>query len=61
MELFNKTKDQSENSLWHKVRNCRISASVKAHKIKTCKNLSIKHQNNLAISLSNEKVLGYQG
>jgi len=61
MELFNKTKDQSENSLWHEVRNCRISASVKAHKIKTCKNLSIEHQNNLAISLLNEKVLGYQG
>jgi len=43
MELFNKTKDQSENSLWHEVRNCRISASIKAHKIKTSKNLSIEH------------------
>lgn len=50
-ELFNKTKDQSENSLWHEVRNYRISASVKAHKIKTCKNLSVEYQNNLAISL----------
>lgn len=61
MELFNKTKDQSENSLWHEVRNYRISASVKAHKIKTCKNLSVDYQNNLARSLLNEKVLGYQG
>ncbi|KAL4111922.1 hypothetical protein QTP88_015789 [Uroleucon formosanum] len=61
MELFNKTKDQSENSLWHEVRNYRISASVKAHKIKTCKNLSVDYQNNLARSLLNEKVLGCQG
>lgn len=61
MELFNKTKDQSENSLWHEIRNYRISASVKAHKIKSCRNLSVEHQNNLAISLLNENVLGYQG
>lgn len=33
MELFNKTKDQSEKGLWHGVRNYRISASVKAYKI----------------------------
>jgi hypothetical protein len=55
IELFNKTKNQSENSLWHKVRNYRISTNAKAHKIKSCKNLSIEHQNNLATSLLNEK------
>jgi len=48
-------------SLWHEIRNYRISASVKAHKIKSCKNLLVEYQNNLAISLLNEKVLGYQG
>jgi len=53
MELFNKTKDQSENCLWHEVRNYRISASVKSHKIKSCKNVSVEHQNNLAIFLLN--------
>lgn len=54
-KLFNKTKTQSENSLWKEIRNCRISATLKGHKIKSCKNLTFE---NLAKSLLNEKDLG---
>jgi len=39
----------------------RISASVKAHKIKTCKNVSVENQERLAETLLIEKELGHQG
>ncbi|XP_050062272.1 uncharacterized protein LOC126551923 [Aphis gossypii] len=60
-QIFNETKAQSESNLWVKIRNDRISASLKAHKIKSCKDLSIQNQNKLAISLLTNKNLGYQG
>jgi len=51
-EIFSETKTQSESNLWVKIRNDRISASLKAHKIKSCKDLSIQNQDKLAISLN---------
>ncbi|XP_022167833.1 uncharacterized protein LOC111031989 [Myzus persicae] len=61
INIFNETKMQSESSKWKEVRKNRISASVKAHKIKTCKNLSVENQERLAETLLTEKELGYQG
>lgn len=60
--IFNKTKSQSNQcDLWNVVRNSRISASIKAHRIKSSKNLSFENQVSLAVSLLNKKSLGYQG
>jgi len=39
IKLFNSTVSQS-NDLWKKERYFRLSASAKAHKIKTCRNWS---------------------
>lgn len=61
ISFFNKTKSQSECGLWNEVRSSRLSASVKAHRIKSSKNLTFENQANLAVSLLNEKSLGYQG
>jgi len=60
-QIFNETKIQSESSLWVKIRKDRISASLKAHKIKSCRDLSIQNQDKLAISLLTNKDLGYRG
>lgn len=60
-QIFNETKTQSESNLWVEIRKIRISASIKAHRIKTCKNLSILNQEKLAVSLISEKELGYKG
>lgn len=60
-QIFSEKKVQSENYLWVKIRNDRISASLKAYTIKSCKDLSIKNQDKLAISLLTNKNLGYQG
>lgn len=60
-QIFNETKIQSESNLWVDIINDRISAGLKAHKIKSCKNLSIQNQDKLAISLLTNKDLGYLG
>lgn len=61
MNIFNKTKMQSQSIQWNDIRKNRISASVKAHRIKTCKMLSFENQKKLAESLITEKNMGYQG
>lgn len=61
MNIFNETKMQSQSVQWKDVRKCRISASVKAHRIKTCRNLSFENQKKLAESLMVEKEMGHQG
>lgn len=43
------------------IRTSRISASVKTHRIKTCKYLSFKNWEKLAEYLLINKELGYQG
>lgn len=55
--VFNQTITQSNSQLWSEQRNLRISASTKAHKIKTLKDLSPIKQNKLAKALCNEIVL----
>lgn len=55
--IFNQSLDQSHNLSWIKNRKMRISASLKAHKIKTLRNMSEEGQNKLAISLLNETVI----
>jgi len=49
--IFNQTLDQSLNLSWKQNRKMRISASLKAHNIKTLRNKSEECQNKLAISL----------
>ncbi|KAF0751704.1 SWIM-type domain-containing protein, partial [Aphis craccivora] len=61
INIFNETKMQSKSKKWTEVRMNRISASIKAHKIKTCKNLSVENQEMLAETLLIEKDLGHQG
>jgi len=50
--IFNQTLNQSQNIFWLEYRKFRISASSKAHKIKTLKSISEKSKNKLAISLT---------
>jgi len=53
-QIFNQTLDQSQNIFLLEYRKFRISASSKAHKIKTLKSTSDESKNKLAISLINE-------
>lgn len=55
--IFNQTPHQSLNLSWNQNRKMRISASLKAHKIKTLRNKSEKYQNKLAISLLNKTAI----
>jgi len=55
--IFNQTLHQSLNLSWNKNRKIRISASLKAYKIKTLRNKSEQCQNKLAISLLNETTM----
>jgi len=59
--IFNQTLDQSQNIFWLEYRKFRISASSKAHKIKTLKSTSEESKNKLAISLINEKEIKEKG
>ncbi|XP_025191600.1 uncharacterized protein LOC112591885 [Melanaphis sacchari] len=61
ISINNQTKMQSESIQWKYIRQSRISASVKAHRIKICKDLSFENQEKLATSLLIDKELGYQG
>lgn len=61
ISINNQTKMQSESMYWKYIRKCRISASLKAHRIKTCKDLSFNNQEKLAESLLIDKEMGYQG
>jgi len=56
-KVFNQTIKLSCSQLWTEQRSLRISASTKAHKIKTLKNISSIKQNKLAKALCNETVL----
>lgn len=59
--IFNQTLHQSLNLSWNQNRKIRISASLKAHKIKTLRNKSEQCQNKLAISLLNETTIVGKG
>lgn len=61
IKINNQTIMQSESVQWKYIRQSRISASVKAHRIKICKDLSFNNQEKLAKSLLIEKELGYRG
>lgn len=52
---------QSKNTVWSEYRRLRISASLKAHKIKILKNLTQENQNKLALSLMNKTVVKGKG
>lgn len=51
----NEIKMQSQSIQWKYTRKNRISVSVKAHRIKTCKNLSVENQEKLAETLLTKK------
>ncbi|KAL5246383.1 hypothetical protein ACI65C_013791 [Semiaphis heraclei] len=59
--IFSQTLDQSKNVVWSEYRKLRISASMKAHKIKTLKSLTQENQNKLALSLLHETVVKGKG
>lgn len=59
--IFNLSLDQSRNLFWIQNRKIRISASLKAHKIKTLSNISEECQNKLAIFLLNETAIVRKG
>lgn len=59
--IFSQTLDQSKNIVWSEHRKLRISASLKAHKIKTLKNVTQENQNKLALSLIHETVIKGKG
>ncbi|KAL4084013.1 hypothetical protein QTP88_029329 [Uroleucon formosanum] len=61
ISINNQTKMQSESIQWKYIRQSRISASVKAHRIKICKDLSFENQEKLAKSLLIDRDLGHQG
>lgn len=52
---------QSESKIWNDLRKYRLSASVKAHKIKTYKTWTEVGLKNLAINICKEVKLGKQG
>lgn len=60
-QIFIETKIQPESNLWVKIRKDKILASFRAHKIKSCKNVSDQIQEKLAISLLSNKDLAYTG
>lgn len=60
-QIFNQTLDQSQNIFWLEYRKFRISASSKAHKIKTLKSTSEESKNKLVISLINEMEIKGKG
>jgi len=60
-QIFNQTLNQSNDKLWSHHRKIRISASLKAHKIKVSRNTSINGQTRLAMSLINENTITGQG
>ncbi|CAI6376340.1 unnamed protein product [Macrosiphum euphorbiae] len=60
MQVFNSTINQS-NDLWKRERYFRLSASAKAHKIKTYRNWSDKGLLILCSTLLKENKLGKQG
>ncbi|KAL4127550.1 hypothetical protein QTP88_011717 [Uroleucon formosanum] len=60
-QIFNQTLDQSQNNFWLEYRKLRISASSKAHKIKTLKSTSDESKNKLAIYLINEMEIKGKG
>lgn len=60
-KIFNQTITQSFSELWNDQRRIRISASIKAHKIKTSKDLSPIKQNKLAKLLCNEVTIQGKG
>lgn len=59
--IFNQTLSQSQNITWSEYRKLRISASLKAHKIKTLKNTYEESKNKLALSLINEVEIKSKG
>lgn len=59
--IYNQTMAQSSSDIWKICRDLRISASVKAHKIKTCRNRTSENLNKLANSLLKESNLGKTG
>lgn len=60
-DIFNQTINQSECERWNIERKLRLSASVKAHKIKTCKNWTDEGLKHLANILLKENKLGKTG
>jgi len=60
-EIFNKKILQSESKLWNDLRKYRLSASVKAHTIKTCRTWNEMGLKNLAVKILKEVKLGKQG
>ncbi|KAL5246441.1 hypothetical protein ACI65C_013849 [Semiaphis heraclei] len=60
-QIFNQTLNQYNDKLWSHHRKIRISASLKAHKIKVSRNTSIDGQTRLAMSLINENTITGQG
>lgn len=61
LNIYNETMAQSLSDTWKACRHFRISASVKAHKIKTCKDWTSFGLNKLADSLIKETTLGKTG
>lgn len=59
--IFSQTLDQSKNVVWSEYRKLRISASMKAHKIKTLKSITQENQNKLALSFLHETVVKGKG
>lgn len=59
--IFNQTLGQSYSQSWTQIRKMRISASSKAHKIKTLRNISEESQNKLAITLLSESIIVGKG
>lgn len=60
-DIFNQTINQSECERWNIERKLRFSASVKAHKIKTCKIWTDEGLKHLANTLLKENKLGKTG
>lgn len=60
-EIFIQTIGQSENEQWKRERKIRLSASMKAHKIKSCKNWSNDGLEQLANTLLLDSNLGKRG
>lgn len=60
-EIFIQTLSQAESEHWKKERMFRLSASVKAHKTKTCKNWTIEGLKKLNQILFSENNLGIKG
>jgi len=61
LNIYNETMAQSLSDTWKACRHFRISASVKAHKIKTCKDWTSFGLNKFADTLIKETTLGKTG